>query len=282
MAFRRTRRQLVVMPGESSMTCCRYSALRFLPFASGAWLMVLALALTAMPKICRAAPSQENNLLVNGDLSKQGQASLPLGWKASALPGCGSRFDWRGDQTAPAEVEISNSEPNEARLTQAVNLEAGAYRLGAEVRTQEVSNHSGAYLSIGPENSALSLTTSPVRGSRNWRRVELLFRTASERRGIVVGCRLGLPNLPATGTAFFRGLSLVRLRDPSNPSIYQDIDRLWQIDLQAKSLGPGTAAWGAAHSMLGLWGVAGFFGLLIMLALLGWRLLAETAISPRE
>ena len=254
------------------MKCNHHPRFHFYRLGGGAWLMLAAMVCIAMPAICRGEVPQQNNLLVNGDLSQEAPGRLPLGWKTFALPGCGSRFDWRNDPTTGAEIEIRNSQPNEARITQAVTLEPGSYRLSAEVRTEEVSKHSGAFLYIAPENNLLSLTTSPTRGTRNWRRIDLLFRTITEHRGIVVGCRLGLPDSPATGTALFRGLSLIRVSGPSEAPAYADIDRLWQIDTKAKPLGLGIPSWGTTRSTLGFWGVGGFFGLLIFIALIGWRL----------
>lgn len=250
-----------------------------LPRAS---LLAAAMVLVAIMEVSRPLAAEQGNLLVNGELSSESSRDagrLPAGWKAFASPGCGSRFVARGVSGAPAEVEISNSEPNEASLSQSITLEAGWYRLSGEVRTEEVSRHSGAYLYIAPEDSVLSLTTGPVRGTQGWRRIALLFKTAVEKRPIVVGCRLGLPTLPATGTAVFRNLSLVRVEPSSTAASAQDIDRLWAVDVKAKlSLPILEIRPGLAHSLLGPlggWGVAGFFGLLIALAIAGWRALAN-------
>lgn len=240
---------------------------------------ILSLIVSATMFLTSGARAADNdNLLVNGDFALE-QNGLPSGWKTFALPGCGSRFAWRNDHGAAPELEINNSEPNESTIAQSIILDPGWYRLSAEVRTEDVSKRGGAYLYLAPQDASISLTTSPVRGSKDWRKLQLLFKTAIEKRALVIGCRLGLPNGPATGAAFFRGLSLVRVIDPPNAAAFQDIDRLWQMDLAATAP-RGPASWATTHSLLGRWGVAALFGLLILTALSSWRLLIGLGTPP--
>jgi hypothetical protein len=223
--------------------------------------------------------AEGGNLLVNGDLARAAPGGLPSGWSTSALPGCGMRFVWSKDPQAPAQVGIIDSEPNVASIWQSMALKPGWYRFTGEIRTEDVSKRSGAYLYLKAEAALMELTSRPVRGTKDWRKIDLAFKISVDGHRFELGGKLGQSEGPSTGAAYFRALSLSSVSDSGNRGAFTDVDAMWRGDPQSKSLLPGfylpVLAGGPARfptlARSGGWGVAGLFASLILLAFAGWR-----------
>jgi hypothetical protein len=237
----------------------------------------------------RAWAAEGENLLANGDLALA-QGGLPSGWNTSALPGCGMRFVWSKDPQAPAQVGIIDSEPNVATIWQAMALKPGLYRLTGEIRTEDVSKRSGAFLYLKAATASMELTSRPVRGTKDWRKIDLAFKISVDGHKFELGGKLGQSDSPSTGAAYFRALSLMTVGDGGHLGAFSDVDAMWRPNPASKSpvpsfylpaVGAGSVRF-ARLARLGRWGVAGLFASLLLIAGAGWWALSPAGWAAEQ
>ncbi len=174
---------------------------------------VLVLLLLA-PTSARAAPLLENGALLDGS------GSQPAGWRPDAWSADGSRFGWQTDDDRGMLV-IANPVANDARWCQTVAITPGnTYRISAEVRTEDVGTASaGAFISVEPRIGHSRL----LDGTSNWQPLDVIVQATGPERQWDVCVRLGSNGSLNTGSAWFRNIAMLLVREgspaPRGPSL---------------------------------------------------------------
>ena len=176
----------------------------------------LLAALAAIGTLVLAAPSRapaENNLLLNGDLSK-GSGPQPDNWRTEAW--INDPKAWHYDWTHPAEggagqLEVENLQPDDARWMESLSLSAGWYYASAEIRTDNVgANETGATISIMDDG----IMSPDIRGTTGWQTVGLYMKVGADGADVDVALRVGGFGSLNKGRAFFRNAKLVKIEGP--------------------------------------------------------------------
>ncbi len=172
--------------------------------------------------IAPAIVSADDNLLVNGDLTK-GTGDSPdhwenEGWQTAAGV---TSFTWNHSGAAPAELEVSNLKPNDARWFQKLHLDPGWYHFSAEMRAEGVAaNITGANLSI-TEDGIISET---LNGTTDWKTVGFYLKIDKSGADVVLACRVGGFAALNTGKVFCRDLKAVKVDQPGDAGPRYDLD----------------------------------------------------------
>ncbi len=159
------------------------------------WVALLLLALSTVAH--GAASVRSGNLLEEG------------GWERSASEQGGSRErDAEVYYRTGPSYQLKNTERNDQRFTQSIQVVAGRYyRFQAMVKTERVKGRVGANLSVyGTENRSRHTLT----GDNDWTRIEQVFR-ALEDGTVEFALRLGARSASASGTAWFDAVDLEEL-----------------------------------------------------------------------
>jgi hypothetical protein len=199
------------------------SALRLPSRLSAIALMIaLAAGLAASRDLWAAQSGPAQNLVVNADFSK-GAGAAPDHWQTESWdqkPDVSS-YAWIHQPGEPAQLEVINAKPNDARWMQAINLDPGWYYLSVQVRTEGVGDkQTGASLSI-MEDGAMS---HDVRGTTPWREIGFYLKVGNRGGDIQVACRLGGYASLNTGHAFFRDVKVVSVKAPAPGEPSFDLD----------------------------------------------------------
>lgn len=175
--------------------------------AIGRGFAVLAITLTVAigwPVITQA----QENFLLNSDLS-QGSGNSPADWVAQSwLQGQPNSkyqgtFQWLSQQQ-PAELEVSNSAPDDGRWVQTLQLDPGLYHFTAEIKTDNVGKGAvGANISI-LEGWFLSQS---ITGTNDWQPVGFYLNVGPGGANVTFACRLGFYSNLNTGAAYCRNMS---------------------------------------------------------------------------
>ncbi|HLH77212.1 MAG TPA: hypothetical protein VKV28_10435 [Candidatus Binataceae bacterium] len=167
----------------------------------------LALAVTlGWPALTRA----QENLLLNPDLS-QGSGNSPTDWVGQSWLQGQPNSKYQGtlqwlSQSQPAELEVSNSAPDDARWVQTLQLDAGLYHLTAEIKTDNVGK--GA---VGANISVLEgwFLSQSLTGTNDWQPVGFYLNVPPGGANVTFACRLGFYSNLNTGTAYCRNMSVL-------------------------------------------------------------------------
>ncbi len=184
--------------------------------------------------------------LVRNGTFREGADGAPAEWRNEAWAREGVEFTWTpAADDAPGSAGMHNVVPNDARWCQSVPVQPGAtYRVSTRVRASDIgTGASGAHIAVEPRVA----DSADVRGTADWRRIEVEARAGEERQWDVC-LRLGSYANLNTGTAWFTDV------------------RVLQIGAAPVATGPGTV------QRLVLWARAS--GLQAALPLLGGALLA--------
>jgi len=206
----------------------------------------------AAPSAIPAAPSGKN-LIVNGDLTK-GAGDAPDHWRSEGWEQKGdvTSYAWLHPLGQPAEMEVNNVKPNDARWMQAVELEPGWYYLGAQVRTESVgNNNTGASISI-MEDGAMS---HDLRGNTPWRELGFYLKVGNRGGDIEIACRLGGYASLNTGRAYFRDVKVIAVKAPPAGEPQFDLDTVRKESAEP----PVGAPWTLAATFV-LLGAIAYFG----------------------
>jgi hypothetical protein len=173
---------------------------------------ILAVAAVMLP----AAASAQSNLLLNPDLT-QGTGGAPDNWQPQSwLAGQSSNYNspltWL-PQENPAELEVQNPAPDDARWVQDIHLDPGWYHFTAEVRTDNVgSAATGANLSILQD----WIGSHDVRGTSIWQPIGFYLQFVRPGGAdVTLAARLGFYSSPNTGTAYFRNIAATIVDGPA-------------------------------------------------------------------
>jgi hypothetical protein len=210
-----------------------------------------------------ASGESGKNLLLNGDLSR-GSGEACDGWRHDGwiLTPSTTTFNWVAPKNGqPGELAIVNHGENDARWVQSISLPAGWYYISTEARGTNIRG-----VRIGANISLLEdgIVSNTFLGSSGWRRLGFYLKVGKGGADVDVALRLGGFTSVAGGEAAFRDPSVVRITGPPPPGTP------YVYDLSAIRRSEGSAPVG--H----FWTLPATFVLLIVLAIVGWRLYGES------
>lgn len=173
----------------------------------------LLVLLLLAPTSGSAAPLIENGALL------EGSGSQPTGWRPDAWNAEASQFGWQADDER-GTLAITNGVANDARWCQTVAVTPGnTYRISAEVRTEDVGRASaGAFISVDPRIGHSRI----LDGTNNWQPLDLILEATGRERQWDVCVRLGSNGSLNTGSAWFRNIAMLLVRqgpEPRGPSL---------------------------------------------------------------
>lgn len=230
----------------------------------GATLMIAVLMAASL---AGAQPSSNagKNLILNGNFAT-GSGNSPDNWRGEAWVNSPAAVEYHwippvDDQ--PAELEVENIEPNDARWMQSLALQAGWYYISAEVRAENVpSDKTGANISL-LEDGVMS---RDLRGTTDWQRVGFYLKIGQHGADVEVGLRVGGFSNLNRGTGFFRDASIERLAElPAGAAPVFDLEAIRKAGLPVPIGQP--------------WTLVATFILLGVVAWLGWRAYGEATIG---
>ena len=199
---------------------------------------ILAAALIALLvlRTGKKAVIQTGNLLENGDFSLLDDQGLPQGWYTDDYIKTPGYTDY---MVSDGIAMIVNHERNDARFAQSVSVEPDSlYCFSGEIRA-EAQGGLGANLSVA-DIYVFSECVYDTEGQ--WQSVRLYGRTGKNQRQVTLFARLGGYSGEATGTAYFRNLSLEQVgsvpADDYAANWYQE-----RTSAADKETGSGKPAW---------------------------------------
>jgi hypothetical protein len=182
---------------------------RFLRIVHAGFLCAM-LAAVSIP--CRAAATDQKNLLLNGDFAK-GSEDQPDSWRTEAWINSPDAFQthWHSYTDKPSEMEVDNLQANDGRWMQPLTVLPGWYQLSVDVRTENVGDkESGASISVMEDG----IMSADIHGTTDWQRVTLYLKVGGHGADIDVALRVGGFGSLNTGKAFFRNASLIAIDAP--------------------------------------------------------------------
>jgi len=199
-----------------------------------------------------ASARADDSVVLNGDLAK-GSGNRPDHWKTDAWKNESSfsTYTWTHNPGAPAELEISSVQPNDARWAQSLHLGPGWYHFTAEIRAEGVGenpNTGGACLSVLEDG----IVSQQLRGTTNWQNVGFYLKVGQASADVQIACRLGGFASLNTGKVFCRNLQGVKVAEAFAGATTYDLD-------QIRGIAPAPAKAAASH--------ASNAGLMILIAL---------------
>ena len=186
------------------------SALR--PFAIKA---IFVIALLAVWILCSAGLGRagaQDNVLLNGDLTK-GSGNSPNNWRTAAWKNGpeSTTYRWHHSPSAPSQLEVSSAKANDAYWAQTIHLAPGWYHFMASVRAEDIpQNSSGANISILEDG----ITSPHLRGTTDWQTIGFYLKVGDPGAEVALACRLGGFASLNTGKAFCRDLRAVKIDAP--------------------------------------------------------------------
>jgi len=205
------------------------------------------------------------NLLSNGDFA-HGSGKSPDHWRTGGWnesPAFTS-YDWLHSTGSEPELMIDNLQPNDARWLQTLTLGPGWYYVGAEARTELVPlNAAGASVSLDEDG----INSPDIHGSADWQRLGLYIKVGAHGADIDVALRLGGFGSLNTGRAFFREARMVKLDAlPANAAPVFDLTAVRKSQV--------------APPMGKPWTLPATFVLLVILAIVGWKIYGADELAP--
>lgn len=184
----------------------------FRPCAIKAICVVVLLALWVLCGAGLGRADVQDNVLLNGDLTK-GSGNSPDNWRTAAWKN-GPEFTtyrWHRLPGAPSELEVSSTKANDAYWAQTVHLAPGWYHFTASVRAEAIpQNSSGANISILEDG----ITSPHLRGTSDWQTIGFYLKVGDSGAEVALACRLGGFASLNTGKAFCRDLRAVKIDAP--------------------------------------------------------------------
>ncbi|HTY56149.1 MAG TPA: hypothetical protein VMB26_13155 [Candidatus Binataceae bacterium] len=206
------------------------------------------------------------NKIANGSFAK-GAGDSPDHWRTEGWEQKSdvTSYTWIHESSQPAELEVDNSKPNDARWMQAIDLEPGWYYLGAQVRTEGVGqNNTGASVSI-MEDGAMS---HDVRGTTSWHEIGFYLKIGSRGGDIEIALRVGGYASLNTGRAFFRDVKVIPVKAPAEGVASFELDTVRKESAEPPVGQP--------------WTLAATFVLLAAISYFGWNMFANPTPAARQ
>jgi dolichyl-phosphate-mannose-protein mannosyltransferase len=195
------------------------------------------------------------NLIKNSGFEEPSGSGIITGWQEESWhTGSTATLTTTKDHSGTFALQLTSGQPNDIRFIQAIKVRPDTiYRFSAWMATKNVSEGSaGANLSIIDS----MLRSQSVTGTKDWQRIEFVFRTYTGQKEVKLALRLGHFGQNASGTAYFDDLKLERAPD-SEDVAFQQIAR--PPDNQpAAAAGPGLTAQTWIIAVIGLFYLAFF------------------------
>jgi len=226
---------------------------------------MIAVLMAARLAGAQPSPGAGKNLILNGKFAT-GSGNSPDYWRGEAWVNSPEAVTYRwippvDDQ--PAELEVDNLKPNDARWMQSMALQAGWYYISAEVRAENVPpDKTGANISL-LEDGVMS---RDLRGTTDWQRVGFYVKIGPHGADVEVGLRVGGFSNLNRGTGFFRDARVERIAElPTGAAPVFDLEAIRKAG-QPVPIGQP-------------WTLVATFILLAVIAWLGWRAYGEATIG---
>ncbi len=175
------------------------------------------------------APSMaetKDNLLANPDLS-QGTDGTPDYWHREAYVQANSQLTWIASPR-PGQLEVSNTQLNDARWDYDFHLDPGWYHFTASVSTKNVPpNIPGSGVGAGLCIMEDGICSQLVYGTSDWQTVGLYVKVGDSGADGMLACRLGGYSAVNTGSAFCKDIAAVQVSGPNS----QDGDPVFDLDV---------------------------------------------------
>jgi hypothetical protein len=201
------------------------------------------------------------NLLHNGAFAV-GSGDSVDGWRSDAwilTPGT-TDYKWIPPAKGQSgELEVFSHRDNDARWLQSLSLGPGWYHMSVEIRTHNVLPFfTGASISVLEDG----IMSQDLRGDNDWKRVGLYLKIGPYGSDVDVALRVGGYMNLTRGEAFFRNPEVVKVDAP--PPSAEHVFDLVSIR-KHETTGP------IGH----LWTLFATLVVLLLIAIAGWRLMAE-------
>lgn len=165
--------------------------------------------------------SQSLNLLLNADFEAS-FGGIPEdfwveSWESSQGKSSACITEQSEKHHGTRSVKIKSSLSADTRLVQEIKVKPNTYyRLSGWIKTSNIpEKDSGAHLEI----EGTSLRSETIKGTRDWKYVEVEGKTGRKQIKLKVLCRLGDYGAPTTGTAYFDDIKLIEIKAKNNNSI---------------------------------------------------------------
>jgi putative membrane-bound dehydrogenase-like protein len=150
-----------------------------------------------------APRKQVVNLLPNPSF-EEGEGSSPRGWRPRNYGGTSTATWVEGGRTGQRALKLESQAGSDTSWYADVTLEPHTdYRLSAWVKTENVRGAMGALLNV----HGTEYRTNPVRGTSDWRKVEVTFNTGTATR-FSINCLFGGWGR-STGAAWYDDIELI-------------------------------------------------------------------------
>jgi hypothetical protein len=212
----------------------------------------------------------QNNLLINGDLTK-GSGNALDGWHTATWNNSPdfTVFTWHHTRDLPGEIEIASVKPNDAYWAQSIRLEPGWYHFTADIRTEEVGmNATGANLSILEDG----IISPALNGTRGWTRIGFYLKVGQGAGDLVLACRLGGFASLNTGRLFCRNIEAVAI-----PEAPVGADHRYDLDLIRGGSNSVSTSPISAHGRVATWSMIA----ILLFAILIWVLNSAIALGKK-
>jgi len=223
---------------------------------------ILAVGLLTVP--FRASAGR--NLLQNGDFTVGSGDSVDE-WRSDAwiLTAGTTDYVWLRPQPGHGgEVEVDTHRDNDARWVQPVSLTPGWYYISAEARTVGVQRtFTGANVAVLEDG----ISSVDLRNDSDWQRLGFYLKIGPQGADVDVALRLGGYMNLTRGRAFFRDARVEQVSGPPAGA-----DRVFDLDEIRKEevAGPIGHTWTLVATLI----------VLVLLAMVGWRMLDASGMPP--
>ena len=227
----------------------------------------LALICAVVSLVSVRSPAQAQkpaSVVLNGDLA-HGAGNSPDNWRTESWdqkPEVSS-YVWKHPSEGQGELQVNNSQPNDARWTQSLELGPGWYRFETDLRTENVgTSQTGASISVMEDG----ITSEDIKGTADWQRVGFYLKVGPRGADIDLALRLGGYSSLNTGRAFFRKVTADHVAAPPASAKFQyDLDNIRKQ--------------GAGQPIGSLWTLIAAFVLLAAMAIFGWVTFGTVPVS---
>ncbi|MCM8527507.1 MAG: c-type cytochrome, partial [Lentisphaeraceae bacterium] len=155
---------------------------------------------------------------------EQVKNSLPEGWHKQIYNGSASfAVDTKVKHSGKNSVRISSEKGSDAGLKIFKDLDAGTYKLSGWVKTDNVRNVSKTGACFNIEGNVTKAVTKDVKGTADWRLLELTFKVRKSGR-IGFNCLFGGWG-GAVGTAWFDDVKLIRVDGKASVSGFELVSK---------------------------------------------------------
>lgn len=130
------------------------------------------------------------------------------GWNQKIYSGEGADIVLSSDPEHGSVARITAGSDDDVRLVQELSVSGNTYyRISCDVKTENVVGGAGANIGV----YGIAVHSSPVTGSSDWQKIELVGRTADGQKTLPVSVGVGGHGEVSSGTAWFDNITVEKL-----------------------------------------------------------------------